>query len=160
MLRGWMVLPSSEPQAAGTVNPSTPRSSTTEEYMLCPNCNVEMNLRKAGMSKAGKPYPAFFSCPVRECGYTQDAAPAAPPARAVAPKPAAGPQAAPAGNLRLQAACASIQAACMLRSGTQMPIDQVMNDAATIYYQFIRPTQTGGEVPEAFERGPDSDIPF
>ena len=157
MLRGWMVLPSSEPQAAGTVNPSTPRSSTTEEYMLCPNCNVEMNLRKAGTSKAGKPYPAFFSCPVRECGYTCDAAPAPQRAAQPAAKPAA---AAPAGNLRLTAACAAIQAACMLRSGTQMPIDQVLNDAATIYHGYLKPTVTAGEVPEAFERGPDSDLPF
>ena len=37
--------------------------------MLCPNCNSEMRLVKAGISrKTNKPYNAFFSCP--NCGQT------------------------------------------------------------------------------------------
>ena len=72
-----------------------------------------------------------------------------------APAPAASPIAP-----RLQAAQAAIQAACALRAGTQMPIQMVMNDAATIYHDFLKPAVTG-DVPLAFAR-PDEDpsIPF
>jgi len=40
--------------------------------MLCPNCDVEMKLIPAGVSKSThKPYKAFYSCP--ECKETMNA---------------------------------------------------------------------------------------
>ena len=40
--------------------------------MDCPNCNQDMKLIPAGVSKtSGKPYKAFYSCP--DCKATQNA---------------------------------------------------------------------------------------
>lgn len=40
--------------------------------MKCETCQKEMRLIKAGLSKAGKKYDAFYSCD-RECGTTAKA---------------------------------------------------------------------------------------
>lgn len=39
----------------------------------CPDHNKEMKLVKGGISKAGKPYSAFWACPLRECKKSMNA---------------------------------------------------------------------------------------
>lgn len=44
------------------------------DLKTCPKCGWGMTLIEAGVSKAGKPYPAFYSCRESEggCGYTEN----------------------------------------------------------------------------------------
>jgi len=37
----------------------------------CPRCQGTLKLVPAGLSKAGKPYQAFWACNDRNCGFTQ-----------------------------------------------------------------------------------------
>lgn len=49
---------------------STPKSSVP----MCPTHNIVMKLHPAGVSKkTGKPYSAFWSCPVEGCRETKSA---------------------------------------------------------------------------------------
>jgi len=40
------------------------------ENQVCPQCGSPLKLVPAGVSKAGKNYPAFWSCTNRDCKYT------------------------------------------------------------------------------------------
>lgn len=42
---------------------------------LCPNDGNILTLRPAGVSKAGRNYPAFYACPDRNCGHTENVVP-------------------------------------------------------------------------------------
>ena len=90
-------------------------------------------------------------------GYCNQEVKAARPAAAPAKAPAT-PSASPISP-RLQAAQAAIQAACTLNSGAGKPMYEVLNHAATIYHDFLKPAVTG-DVPLAFARPEDADIPF
>lgn len=117
----------------------------------CERCGSDMKFVKGGISKAGKPYGAFWSCSDRECGFTMNAGkatPAAPAAPQAATKASATPNTDYAA-LRVQAAAWALQAACTRYSGmvaTFTP-EVVLKDAAYFYHAFLRPA-FNGDVPE------------
>lgn len=62
-LAGYETTPAEEMESAA--------GSAAEPGPICPDHGRTMLLRPAGVSKkTGKPYPAFYGCPVRECKQT------------------------------------------------------------------------------------------
>jgi len=146
---------------------------------LCPEHQQPWKYVPPGTSRAGKPYPGWWKCPVEGCGwrlgndgvpYKKTAAPQpAPPQPPALPAPPAPVAAAPAVpvlpadshySLRLEAASISLKTACEFLRGDPAVLDEMMALAARIYYGFVSPC-IEGKLPRPGASEPqDADINF